>query len=100
MNKIIYEGNTLKIAVTVVDEDGAAVNLTTATMDTYFGKLGGQGYEGTVEAVDLSSGEVYISFDTTATKAPEGNAQLVVTMSGQTQTVYDEKITVKKSVTA
>ncbi len=98
MTNTIYDQDSLRVRVTVRDSAGVAKNLTTATMACYFGKAGTIGTTGTVTGVDLTNGVVDILFPVGSAEGPTSVAQLKVTISGETQTVYSESFKVKQSV--
>ncbi len=98
MTNTIYEQDSLRVRVTVTDANNVAKNLTGATMSCYLGKLGALGVLGTVESVNLPAGIVDITFPAGSAEVPTSVAQLRVTISGETQTVYSEAFRVKQSV--
>ncbi len=98
MTNTIHDWDSLRVRVTVEDPLGDPVNLTSATMACYFGKLGAIGVQGTVESVDLPNGVVDIVFPVGSAEGPTSVAQLKVTLDGETQTVYSEPFKVKQTI--
>lgn len=96
-----HEIDTLRIRVTVRDSAGSAVDLTGASFVAVIGGTGrgaDPGAAGTVTPVTLASGVVDIEFAPDSAAAPSAVVQLRVTLAGETQTVYAETFTVRRSL--
>jgi hypothetical protein len=95
-----WQGDDLVIAVTVLDDDGAAKNLTGGTVEAGASGPSGSLVTPTVTVTDASAGAVSMQFNDGALSGGTWTVQMRVTLDDVTQTVYEDTVKVRRSVIA
>ena len=99
MSDTITQDTTLAVTVTVQQTDGTAKNLTGATLAASLGTPE-SAIAGTVTPIDLPAGQVRVTFPAPAAFLGLVTAELRVTISGETQSVWRETFRVQAKLGA